>query len=76
MSDAREITGDLIVNTGFAEHDAIQGKIHALNIKLGLRTIMGGAWTYDRLAKNAASKLGLSYADAHRLGIDALIEQV
>lgn len=76
ITGPRETIGNLIVNTGFKEHDAISLKISLLNIRLGLKTIMGGAWTYERLAKNAASKLGLSYADAHRLGIDALIEQV
>lgn len=70
------ITGNLIVNSGFKEHDDIQGKISALNYKLGLKTILGGAWTYDKLAHNGASILNISFADAYRLGIDKLIELV
>ena len=68
--NANTINGNLIVNNGFKEHDNIQGKIYALNHRLGLKTIMGGAWTYDKLARNAAVKLSISFFDnlTHLLG--------
>lgn len=66
--------GNLIINTGFKEHDQIQSKIDKFNFTKGLKSIMQGAWTYDKLAKNAAKKLNVSFEHAYRLGIDELIE--
>jgi len=70
------ITGNLIVNSGFKEHDEIQQKISSLNYKKGLKTILGGAWTYDKLATNASKILNISFPDAYKLGIDQLIKLV
>lgn len=68
--------GNLIINQGFKEHDEIQAKILAFNFSKGLKTILGGAWTYEKLAKNASKKLNISYQDAYKLGIDKLLDQV
>lgn len=35
---------------------------------------MGGAWTYDKLAKNASEKFKISFKDSYRLGVDILIK--
>ena len=74
MNEKRNTEGNMIVNTGFKEHDAIVGVITKFNISKGLKTIMGGAWTYERLAKNGANKLRIDYAEAYRMGVDRLIE--
>ena len=74
--EARQTEGNLIVNVGFKEHDEIQGKIHALNYRLGLKTIMSGAWTYDKLALNGAKALNIPFRDAYKLGIDELIKLI
>lgn len=74
--DPNLITGDLIINKGFKEHDEIQGKISNLNFSKGLKTILSGAWTYEKLAKNASTILNISYPDAYRLGVDKLISLV
>lgn len=68
--------GNLIVNTGFKEHDEIQSKIYAFNFSKGLKIVMQGAWNYDKLAKNASTKLGISFAEAYMLGIDELLKLV
>jgi hypothetical protein len=67
------VGGDLIVASGLKEHDEIQSKISAFNFSKGLKTIMQGAWTYDKLAKNAATKMNISFKEAYKLGVDKLL---
>ena len=76
VMNARLTEGNLIVNKGFAEHDAIQSKIAKLNHSLGLRSILSGAWTYDKLAHNGAKVLNISFSDAYRLGFDELVKYI
>lgn len=74
--ESRLIEGNLIVSNGFKEHDNIQSKISALNHSLGLKTILSGAWTYEKLAKNGARVLNITYTEAYKLGPDELIKLI
>ena len=65
-----------LTDSDFKQHDEIKSKIAKLNYKLGLKSIMCGAWTYDKLAKNASKKLNISYQNAYKMGVDKLISIV
>ena len=73
-TDIRNTQGRLIINKGFKEHDEIRSKIWAFNYSKGLRHVLDGAWTYEKLAQNASDKLGIPFNDAWKLGVDVLIE--
>jgi hypothetical protein len=51
--------------------DEMRKKITDYNYANGLKTIMGGAWTYDKLVQNARKK---GYTDAGCLSVEQLIE--
>lgn len=51
--------------------DEMRMKIDRYNMSKGLKTIMGGAWTYDKLVQNAR-KIG--YTDVECISVDKLIE--
>jgi hypothetical protein len=71
------LKGNLIISTvNWDAHDTIQSKIADFNFSKGLKTIMSGAWTYEKLAKNAADKLNISYQDAYKMGVDELLKLV
>lgn len=51
--------------------DDMRKKISDYNFSKGLKTIMGGAWTYDKLVQNARKK---GYTDANCLSVEQLIQ--
>jgi hypothetical protein len=51
--------------------DEARSKITNYNISKGLKTIIGGAWTYDKLVRNAIKH---GYANAECLSVDELIQ--
>jgi uncharacterized hydantoinase/oxoprolinase family protein len=50
--------------------------IHKFNKEKGLKTIMSGAWTYDKLVQNAIEKLGINFREASEIDIIGLIKLV
>jgi hypothetical protein len=51
--------------------DEARKKITDYNFSKGLKTIIGGAWTYDKLVNNATKK---GYANADSLSVEELIQ--
>jgi hypothetical protein len=51
--------------------DEMRKKITDYNHLKGLKTIMSGAWTYDKLVQNARKK---GYTDAECISVEGLIE--
>lgn len=51
--------------------DEMRKKISDYNFSKGLKTIMGGAWTYDKLVQNARKK---GYTNADCLSVEQLIQ--
>jgi len=51
--------------------DEMRMKIYRYNRDKGLKTIMGGAWTYDKLVQNARKK---GYTDVDCLSVEKLIK--
>jgi hypothetical protein len=51
--------------------DEMRKKITDYNRAKGLKTIMGGAWTYDKLVQNARKK---GYTNADSLSVEQLIQ--
>ena len=51
--------------------DEIRKKITDYNYAKGLKTIMGGAWNYDKLVQNARKK---GYTNADNLSVEELIQ--
>jgi hypothetical protein len=51
--------------------DDARKKITNYNYSKGLKTIMSGAWTYDKLVNNATKK---GYANADSLSVEKLIQ--
>ena len=51
--------------------DEMRKKIIDYNFSKGLKTIMGGAWTYDKLVQNARKK---GYTNADCLSVEQLIQ--
>ncbi len=51
--------------------DEARKKITDYNFSKGLKTIMGGAWTYDKLVNYAIKK---GYANADSLSVEELIQ--
>lgn len=50
--------------------DEIRMKIDRYNRSKGLKTIMGGAWSYDKLVQNARKK---GYTNADCISVEQLI---
>ena len=51
--------------------DEMRKKIIDYNFSKGLKTIMGGAWTYEKLVQNARKK---GYTNADCLSVEQLIQ--
>lgn len=51
--------------------DEMRKKITDYNYSKGLKTIMAGAWTYDKLVQNARKK---GYTNADCFSVEKLIE--
>ena len=64
---------EALTNTdGWWKHiDEMRKKISDYNFSKGLKTIMGGAWTYDKLVQNARKK---GYTNADCLSVEQLIQ--
>lgn len=58
-------------DTWWRNIDEVRRKISDFNHAKGLKTIMGGAWTYDKLVINARKN---GYINADHLSVEELIK--